>query len=132
MLQAPGYVGYKHLAGFGSYTLDGVDRPPWDEDERPGRRADLALADQEEKLSLEDVEQLVVTAVDVAGRPIPRGTRRFEEADRAPVSSLIALSVMASVPGIVRPSPGPRMMPSKAAPRSPCSADSFTSSAPLL
>ena len=51
-LQAPRHVGYKHLAGLGSYTLGGVDRPPRDEDERPGRRADLALADQEERLSL--------------------------------------------------------------------------------
>ena len=51
VLQAPRYVGRQHLAGLGSYTLRSVDRPPRDEDESPGRRTDLALADQEEKLS---------------------------------------------------------------------------------
>src|SRR5215217_8004970 len=52
VLQAPRYVGRQHLARLSSYTLGGVNRPPRDEDERPGRRTDLALTDQEEKLSL--------------------------------------------------------------------------------
>ncbi len=52
VLQAPRYVGRQHLARLGSYTLGGVDRPPTDEDERPWQRSDLALADQEEELSL--------------------------------------------------------------------------------
>src|SRR3712207_5540963 len=44
-LQAPWYVSCQHLAGLGSDNLGGMDRPPWDEDERAGQRTDLALAD---------------------------------------------------------------------------------------
>src|SRR3712207_1387260 len=72
-LQAPWYVSCQHLAGLRPDNLGGVGRPPWDEDERPGQRPDLALADQEEKFSLQDVEQFVVTAVNMAGWPGPRG-----------------------------------------------------------
>ncbi len=45
VLQAPRYVGRQHLAGLASDNLRSMDRPPRDEDESPGRRADLALAD---------------------------------------------------------------------------------------
>src|SRR5919107_4635069 len=88
VLQAPRYVGRQHLAGLGSYTFGGVNRPPRDEHERPGRRTDPALADQEEELSLQHVEQLVVTVVNMAGWPIPWGTSRFEDTYRA--SGLLA------------------------------------------
>ena len=41
----PWYVSRQHLAGLSSDNLGGVDRTPRDEDERPGQRTDLTLAD---------------------------------------------------------------------------------------
>ena len=70
---APRYVGRNHLTRLGPNNLGGVDRPPRDEDERPGRRADLPLPDQEEELPFKDVEQLVAAVVDMARRPSSRG-----------------------------------------------------------
>src|SRR3712207_3193913 len=72
-LQTPRYVGREHLAGLTPHNLGRVDSPPRDEDERPRQRPDLPLADQEEKLSLQDVEHFVGTVVNMAGWPAPRG-----------------------------------------------------------
>src|SRR4028119_1127342 len=52
-LQASRYVGCQHLARIVADNLGSVDRPSRDEDERPRHRTDLALTDQEEKLSFE-------------------------------------------------------------------------------
>jgi hypothetical protein len=103
-----------------------VDRPPRDEDERSRHRTDPALTDQEEEFSLEDVEQFVRAMVNMAGGPYPGRLVASRNPIEPPVCSLVAFSVMASVPGTVRPSPGPRMMPSEAAPPFPCPADSLT------
>ena len=65
-----------------------MDRTPRDEDERSGQRTDLALTDQEEKLSLKDVEQLVAAVVNMARWPVPWGARSLKESDRA--SGLLA------------------------------------------
>ena len=130
-LQAPRYVGSEHFAGLTAHNLGGMDRPPRDEDERPGQRPDLTFADQEEKLSLEDVEQFVVTVVNMARWPGPRGSVASRNPIEPPVSSPVAFSVMASVPGIFRPSPGPRMMPPEAVPCSPRPSDPPTGSSPL-
>jgi hypothetical protein len=82
-LQTSRHVCCDHLAGLGPDNLGGVDRPPRDEDERPGRRTDLALADQQEKLFLENVEQVIATVVNMARWPGPRGARRLQIPDRA-------------------------------------------------
>ncbi len=80
---APGYVGRKYLARLGPDNLCGVDRPPRDEDERSGWPAYLSLPDQEEELSLKDVEQLIAAVVNMTRWSVPRGARRLEESDRA-------------------------------------------------
>ena len=80
---APRYVGCKYLARLGPDNLCGVDRPPRDEDERPGRPANLSLPDQKEELSLKDVEQLIAAVVNVARWPGPGGCSRLDEPDRA-------------------------------------------------
>ncbi len=123
---APRYVGRKHLARLVPGNLGGVDRPPRDEDERPGRRVDLSLPGQEEEPPLEYVEQLVAAVVHVARRPGPRGVVASRNPIEPPVSSPVALSVMP--PPMVRPSPGPRMMPSGAFAARSRESDSFTPS----
>jgi hypothetical protein len=108
-----------------------VHRPPRDEDERPGRRTDQALAEQEEELSLQDVEQLVATVVNVAGWPGPRGARRLQEPDRARGF----LAGRFERDGVRPRYRSALARPEDDAPRSgpppPCSADSFTGSSPL-
>ena len=131
VLQAPRYVGRQHLAGLGSDDLSGVDRPAGDEDERPGQRADLALADQEAKLSLQNVEQLVVTAVNMAGWPIPRGGRRLEEPDRASGFLAGCFERYGVRPRDRSALARPEDDSPRRGPPLPCPADSFTDSSPL-
>ena len=107
----PRYIGRKHPARLGPDNLCGVDRPPRDEDERPRRSADLPLPDQEEKLPLKDVEQLIAAVVNMAWWPGLRGVVASRNPIEPPVSSPVAFSVMPPVPEMVRPSPGPRMIP---------------------
>lgn len=73
----------------------------------------MPLADQEEELSLKDVEQLIAAVVNMARWPVSRGLVASMSPIEPPVSSLVAFSVMAPVP-MVWPSPGPRMIPSGA------------------
>src|SRR5215207_4137758 len=58
-LRSPRDESRKHPSPLGACDLVGVNRPPRDEDIGPRRHAFLVLADQNEELSLKDVEQLV-------------------------------------------------------------------------
>ena len=60
-----------------------MDHSPWDEDVGPSRDVFLALPDQEQELSVKDVEQLVGAVVDVAGWPVRRRGDALEDADGA-------------------------------------------------
>jgi len=60
------YVGCKHLARLDPDSFGSVDHPPRDEDECPGRPANLPLANHEEELPLKDVEQLIAAVVNMA------------------------------------------------------------------
>jgi hypothetical protein len=73
----------------------------------------LPLPDQEEELSLKDVEQLIAAVVNMARWSVPGGLVASMNSIVPPVSSLVAFNVMAPVP-MVWPSPGPRMIPSGA------------------
>lgn len=57
------------LAGLDPDNLGGLDRLSRDKDERPGRHTSLALAEQEEKLSVEDVQKFIATRVNKAECP---------------------------------------------------------------
>lgn len=82
-LQTSRNVYREHLAGLDPDNLCGVARLPQDKDERPWRHTNLALAECEERLPVEDVQELIATRVNMVECPGLQGARRYEEPDLA-------------------------------------------------
>ena len=70
-----------------------MQRPPGERDPSPGTGRDVPAIDMEPKLSVQDVERLVLPVVEVRRRAVPGGTSASMSAYAPPVSSPAALTV---------------------------------------
>src|SRR5262249_52125833 len=96
LLQPGGGDRDEHLRRAVALVLEGVRRPDRHVGERP-RRGDGSLAvDRGRDLAFEDVEALLLPAVDVRGRPPPGETTASNRAYFPPVSSPVARKRYAS------------------------------------